>query len=169
MHVVAGSVPRAIASGSPWRRTTRAVKCARYVPRRGLVQCAACGRCLNPQTRRCGRTEVTGTVRPSVGRSLPLAAHRQGPTAIAYQANRLRPRSPFLEPRAVASVPRTVPENWGSTRALPRTVLIAERAIALRLCDDGMKRILRAVPALVVDCNDESRMPPESSLAGATD
>ena len=50
------------------------------------------------------------TVRPSVGRSLPLAAHKTGTARIVhFQANRSA-GSRFLEPRAVASVPRTVPE-----------------------------------------------------------
>ena len=50
---------------------------------------------------------MIGTVRPSVGRSLPLAAQKTGATCIVlYQAGRSA-GSPFLEPRAVASVPRT--------------------------------------------------------------
>ena len=38
MRAVAGSEPRATASGSHWRRDTPVVECARFLPRSGFVQ-----------------------------------------------------------------------------------------------------------------------------------
>ncbi len=79
MYVVAGSVPRAVASGSPWRRTTRLLKRARCLPRSGFVQRAACGRasvwdpsCLPPD--RGWRAGLMNSLEIRLGRHRPQAA-----------------------------------------------------------------------------------------------
>ncbi len=103
-----------------------------------------------------------GAVRPSVGRSLPLAARGTGMTG--------RGCSPFFEPRAVASVPRTVAETTdsslrkdrriGTTRpSVGRSLPLAARGTGMtgRGCSPFFEpRAVASVPRTVAETTDSS-------------
>ncbi len=72
----------------PCSRFPFGVSC--FLPRSGLVQRASHGRWLKSQTRRCERTCGVGTDRPSLGRSLPLAAQKTGAIRAPCSSSRVR-------------------------------------------------------------------------------
>ncbi len=111
MHLVAGSVPRAIASGSHWGRDTPVVECARYLPRSAFVQRTSVrwpgslslavltfvsGLCLAGRVRHVAVHLVTG----SVPRAIASGSHWRRDTPVVECARYLR-RGAFVQRTSV--------------------------------------------------------------------